>query len=309
MALPATPTHSELAVGGLYSALAGITVAAMAAIIKWGSHAFSTEFLMVVRFGTGLLSFVGVILVGRLALPYRTSHLWLCCSMTAAWVGALFCLYFAVRFIPLTDAILLIYTAPLFAPLLNLLFLRKTESFSVWLGIVLGFVGVVIVLRPGANVFQVHALIGLMAGFLIAVRLVLNSFIAGKESKEVITFYSLSMGWLICLGVLAVTGFHVANWESHLFPPRDWLHPWIIFPSVLLALVALGILSMLQPWFTAAAYEHASVGEAGPFRYIAAIFAGLLDWLFWGLVPDLSSVLGFLFITAGGVWVIHKGKK
>jgi drug/metabolite transporter (DMT)-like permease len=171
-------------------------------------------------------------------------------------------------------------------------------------------VGVIIVLRPGADILQVHALIGLMAGFLIAVRLVLNSFITGQESKEVISFYSLGVGWLICLGVLAVAGFHVANWEQHLFPPRDWLRPWIEYPWVLLAVVALGVLCMLQPWFTSAAYEHASVGEAGPFRYVGVVFAGLLDWLCWGQVPDLSSILGFLFITAEGVWVIiHEGKK
>jgi drug/metabolite transporter (DMT)-like permease len=265
---------------------------------------------MTVRFGTGLLAFMAVILIRRQPLPYRASCCLVCTLIAATWVGALFCLYFAVRFIPLTDAVLLINTAPLFAPLLNRLFLKKTESYSVWLGICIGFVGVVIVLRPGADILQAYALIGLMSGLLIAVRLVLNSFITGQESKEVISFYSLGVGWLICLGVLAVVGFHVANWEQHLFPPRDWLHPWIIFPSVLLAVVALGAFSMLQPWFTAAVYEHASVGEAGPFRYIAVILAAFLDWLCWGQVPDLPSVLGFLFITAGGVWVIvHEGKK
>lgn len=301
---------SEVALGGLYSALAGIVVAGMAAIIKWGSHAFSTEFLMVIRFGMGLLAFGALILMERQVLPYRTTHWGLCSLMTAAWVGALFCLYFAVRFIPLTDAVLLLYTAPLFAPLLNWLILKKPESSSVWLGIGLGFVGVIIVLRPGADILQVHALIGLMAGLLIAVRLVINSSIVGKEPREVITFYSLGVGWLICVAVLAVTGFHVANWERHLFPPRDWLHPWIVFPSVLLAVLILGIFSMLQPWFTTEAYEHASVGEVGPFRYIAVIFAALLDWLCWGVMPDLSSLLGFLFITTGGVWVIiHQGRK
>jgi drug/metabolite transporter (DMT)-like permease len=172
------------------------------------------------------------------------------------------------------------------------------------MGIGLGFVGIVIVLRPGIHILDFHALIGLLAGLLLAIRLVVTSFITGKESRDVITFYSLGVGWLICLVVLAVTGFHLANWEQHLFPPQDWLRPWIIFPTVLMALVALGILSMLNPIFTAAAYEYGSVGETGPFRYAGVIFAGLVDWLCWGVVPDLSSVLGFILITAGGVWVI-----
>ena len=299
--------QSRVAVGGFYSALAGIVAAAMAAIIKWGSHAFSTEFLLAVRWGAGFLAFLMVCLAKCHIQPYKTSHFWRLFLLAATWVGAVFCCYFSVRFIPLTDAGLLLYTSPLFAPLLNWLFYRKTESRSVWLGLALGFIGVVIVLRPGSDIINVHALIGLMAGFLLAVRLVINSTIAGKESKDVITFYSLGLGFLFCLGILTIAGFHVANWERHLFPPRDWLQPWIIFPSVLLALVALGVLSLLQPWFTTAAYEYASVGQTSPFRYFGVIFAGMVDWLCWGHVPDMSSLLGFLFISVGVVWVIDRG--
>ena len=103
------------------------------------------------------------------------------------------------------------------------------------MGIGLGFVGVVFVLRPGADILQVHALIGLMSGLLFAIRLVINASLTGTESNQVITFYSLGVGWLIGLGVLALTGMHVANWEHHLFPPQDWLRPWIVYPGVLLA--------------------------------------------------------------------------
>lgn len=282
----------------------------MAAIVKWGSHAFSTEFLLTVRFGAGLLAFLALILFHRRPLPYRTAYLGRCCLIAVSWLGAIFCCYLSLRFIPLTDAVLLLNTGPLWAPLMNRIFLKKTEPASVWLGIALGFAGVVVVLQPGANILQFPALVGLMAGLFLAVRLVVNSSIAGKESKDVISFYSLAVGWLVCLVILALTGMHVANWEPHLFPPRDCFHPWIVFSGVILAVTALGILSMLQPWFTTAAYEYASVGEAGPFRYFGVIFAGFLDWLFWGQIPDLHSVLGFLLIAAGGVWVLTlEGKK
>jgi drug/metabolite transporter (DMT)-like permease len=298
--------HPGIAIGGAYSALAGIVAAAMAAMIKWGSHAFSTEFLLAVRYGMGFLAFWVICLV-RQVQPYRTSHFWSLGLMTATWVGAIFCCYFSVRFIRLTDAMLLLYTSPLFAPLLNWLFYGQKESRSVWLGLIVGFVGVAIILRPGAGIINFYALIGLMSGFLLAVRLVINSAITGKESKEVISFYSLGLGFLICLIILLLTGFHLANWERHLFPPRDWLHPWIIFPTVLLAVILLGILSVLQPWFTAAAFDYASVGQTSPFRYFGVVFAGVVDWLGWGIVPDLSSGVGFLFIIAGVVWVIIKG--
>jgi drug/metabolite transporter (DMT)-like permease len=304
---PAAVCRSELMWGGFFSALAGITVAGMAALVKWGSHAFSTEFLMVIRFGAGLAAFLALTLAQRQAIPFRTYRPLLCSLLAASWVGAIFCCYLALRYIPLPDAVLFFYTSPLFAPLLNRLFLKKRESNIVWIGIAVGFVGVAIVLRPGAGVLQAQALLGLMAGVLIAVRMVINSVLSPTESRQLLTFYSLWVGFLICVAVLALTGLHVSNWEQHLFPPRDWLRPWIIYPSVLLAVAALGLLSMLQPWSTSAAYEHASVGQVGLFRYAGVIFAAFLDWLCWGQVPDLSSVLGFLLITAGGVLVIVNG--
>jgi drug/metabolite transporter (DMT)-like permease len=307
----ATPTpRDELILGGAYSALVGLLVATMAAIVKWGSHAFSTEFVTTIRFAAGLGTYGIFLLIIHRAIPYRTSYPGLCSLLAAVWVGGIFCCYLAVRFIPLPDAVLLIYTSPLFAPLLNLVFLRKRESWTVWLGIVLGFAGVVIVLKPGTGILQISALIGLMSGFFFAVRQVLASYLIRTVPKEVQTFYSLAVGLIICLGLLALTGLHVTNWEKHLFPPRDWLRPWVMFPGVLLAVGTLGLFSMLQPWFTTAAYEHATVGQAGPFRYTGVIFAGFLDWLCWGQIPSLSSVLGFFFITTGGIWVItREGKK
>lgn len=306
----ATPTpRSELIIGGIYSVLASLAVAIMAAIVKWGSHAFSSEFLTTIRFAAGFGTYGLFLLIRHRALPYRTSCPGLCSLMAVAWVGGIFCCYLAVRFIPLPDVVLLLYTSPLFAPLLNRFFLKKQESWIVWIGISLGFAGVVIVLRPVTGIMQIPALIGLLSGFLFAVRWVLSSHLCRTDSKEVQTFYSLAVGLAVCLGLLALTGLHVANWEHHLFPPRDWLRPWVMFPEVLLAVGTLGLFCMLQPWFTTAAYEHASVGQAGPFRYTGVIFAGLLDWLCWGHIPSLASVLGFVLITTGGIWVITQESK
>ena len=111
----APPAQVELAKGGLFSALAAIAVASMAAIVKWGSNGFSTEFLVATSFGAGLLAFMVISLMRRQAFLYRASHPIRCSLVAASWVGGIFCCYFAIRFIPLTDAVLLVYTAPLFA--------------------------------------------------------------------------------------------------------------------------------------------------------------------------------------------------
>ncbi|MCF8033985.1 MAG: EamA family transporter [Desulfarculaceae bacterium] len=61
---------------------------------------------------------------------------------------------------------------------------------------------------------------------------------------------------------------------------------------------------MLQAYFTAHGLQYASVGQIGPFRYTAVIFAALLDLLMWGVAPSLAGALGLGIIVAGAVVVL-----
>lgn len=300
--------HS-IVLGATYTTLAMMMVVLMASIVKWASHGFSSEFLMLVRWGTGLAVFVVFYLMTR-RVSLRTSR-WLVQSGVAiCWTAAVFLYYLSVRYIPLMDATLLLNTAALFAPLLAWIFTGQRESPLVWTGLAIGFIGVLIVLRPGPEMFQPIALVALASGLLMAMRIFLLSQL-GDEPKQRTTFYSLAVGLGVILLLLTGTGFPVARpgWEGMLFTPSEMLQPMLVDTALITAVVMLGVLSLLQPLLTAWSLDYASVGQIGPFRYTAVVFAAVIDWLVWNQLPTWTGISGLLLIGFGGMLVVVASRK
>jgi drug/metabolite transporter (DMT)-like permease len=280
------------------------SVAVMAAVVKWASYGFSSELLMLVRWGSGLLVFGAYwALTGRVSL--RTTK-WLTQSMLGVcWTLGVFVYYVSLRTVPLMDATLLLNTSALFAPLLAFALAGKQERWTVWFGSLIGFAGVVAVLRPGSSVFQPMSLLALLAGFLMALRVFLNSLLGG-EPKQRTTFYSLAVGTTVCLALLAAEGFRVAppDWQRMLFTPREIAEPMFVDASLVVAVAALGLLAMVQPLLIAWSLQYASVGETAPFRYTSVVLAAGIDWLIWNHVPSGVEVLGLVLIAIGATVIL-----
>lgn len=301
--------HPSIALGAIYTTFAMAAVALMAVVVKWGSHGFSSEFLMLVRFAAGLAVFVPYYFAtGRVDLR---SKLWLTQSGVAiSWTIAIFLYYVSLRYVPLMDATLLLNTSALFAPLLAFFIGRKHEPWQVWAGTAIGFVGVLIVLRPGADVFRPMSLLALGSGMLMAVRVYLHSRVA-SEPRPRTTFYSLAVGLALCVLLLALTGFRIERpaWEGMLFTPVEMAEPMFVDSALVGAVFALGLLAMLQPLFVAASMEYATVGQVSPFRYTAVVIAAALDWMIWGQAPTWIAVAGMLLIALGAAMILSGGSK
>ena len=73
--------------------------------------------------------------------------------------------------------------------------------------------------------------------------------------------------------------------------------------------IGVGLISMVLPLLTAAGLRHASVGQIAPFRYTAVVFAGVIDFIFWGVIPTWPSWAGFALVFAGAVVVVRAAAK
>jgi len=301
-------TKQSVPLGALYTTLSTITVVLMAMLIKWASHGYATEFLMATRWTAGLALFLAVWLAARGRTGMATRHPGMQIGAALCWTGATFAYYLSIRFIPLMDATLLLYTSSLFGPLVARLLSGVREPGRVWLGIGVGFAGVAVVLNPNSCIFSPWSLVALASGLLMALRVHFNRELSHDDPKERTSFYSLSVGLAACLAAWAATGLPVGSWRAHMFTPTTALQPWLVDGVLLGAVVALGLLSMLQAWLVAFGLEHASVGKVGPFLYMGVIFAALADWLVWGVKPSACAVAGLVIIVAGGL-IVLRGKK
>jgi drug/metabolite transporter (DMT)-like permease len=294
--------------GALYTTLAMLAVAVMAALVKWASLAVSTELLMVLRWVVGLLIFVSLYMFFRTGVVVRTERPGLQALSAFFWTASIFAYYVSLRFLPMLEATLLLNTGSLFAPLIARVLAGERQAPLAWLANGVGFVGVIIALDPGEAVFRPAALLGLLAGFLMAARVYINGLLGPQEPAERTTFYSLAGGLVVCLLAFAVAGFPVRDWVGHMFTPAERMDRWLTDGAMIAGTLTLGVLTMAQILWTAAGLRHASVGAIATFRYSAVVFAAIIDFVVWDHVPQPSAWIGFaiIFLSAMALLRIPK---
>lgn len=215
---------------------------------------------------------------------FRRDNMRLITARALAVLAALYCYYYAVGAIPLADAVLLNFSSPIFVPLLGLLLFRFALDRSVLLAAPIGFLGVSLVLRPGADVFEPAALIGLLGGALGGLAVVVLWRMPGGEHPGRIAFFFALIGAAISAVPMLLAG----EWPG----AGDWA-----------PLIMLGLFSTAAHLLLALGCLIAPADRVIMLDYTAVIFASALGWLIWGEQPDLYLLLGGALIIGAGIYV------
>jgi drug/metabolite transporter (DMT)-like permease len=216
---------------------------------------------------------------------WRTRRLGLQLVRSGLLLGATVCFFAALRFLPIAEASAITFLAPVFVVLLSIKLLDERPTPARWIASAIGFVGILIIVRPGSAVFHPAALLLVFAAFCNALYQLLTRKLL-DESAHTTLFYSALVGTL---------GLTIAlPWElGEAMPaPRD---------AVLF--VVLGLLAGLGHWLMISAFLLAPASLLTPFTYLQMIWATLYGFLVFGQLPDRWSALGMVVIVAGGIWL------
>jgi drug/metabolite transporter (DMT)-like permease len=283
---PGRRYHSDLGLAALFMIGAGLAFALMGAAVKLAAGEASTAMVVFFRNGVGL----GVLLpwaVGQGRAAFRTEQLGGHLVRGLAGVTAMAMFFFAISRMPLAGAMLLNQSFPLFLPLGERLWLRDVSGSRAWPSLLLGFAGIVVILRPGAELFSAVAFIGLASAVFAAIAQVGIRRLTRTEPITRIVFY-----------------FAVIGTAASALPlPWMWRSP---SPAGWAALTAIGLLATLGQFALTRSYAHAPAALVGPFVYTGVLFAAMLDWIVWNRLPGLSFVLGALLIVAGGAVMLRR---
>ena len=200
-------------------------------------------------------------------------------------VACFYFYFFALSKISLLEATLLRNSAPLMVPLLIFLALREPVSRRSLPPLLLGFAGVVLVLRPGFAELSIWHLVALGSGLGLAISMITTRMLASSEPANRILFYYFAVSLMV-----SVPFFLWQGGDVHLSA-----YPWLLYMGVVIYLCFL-----LYTW----AYRYASASVLAPTSYFAVVFGGLLDWLIWGLLPDTLTLIGIALVILGGVMVV-----
>jgi drug/metabolite transporter (DMT)-like permease len=198
--------------------------------------------------------------------------------------------YVAIVYVPLVDANLLLSAAPLWVPLLLLVFLRQTVARALWISTLVGLIGVGLILHPHLQTLNRGAIYGLVSGILLAIAIITVRVLASTEPPARQLFYYALVSTLICFPWL------VRNWQ-----PLQVHDVWL--------LGSVGLLLFAQQFFLVQALRYINAGLLSPMSYFTIVFAGVFGWLLWSETPDMRTFLGVALVLFSGVLTVLTGRK
>ncbi|MCP5038982.1 MAG: DMT family transporter [Rhodobacteraceae bacterium] len=283
---------------------AGVFFTINDAAIKFLSGDYALHQVVLIRSG------IGLVLMLTLLMPLmggyrhlRTGRLPLHILRGMVVVFANMTFFLGLAAMPIADATAIFFVAPLIITGFSVIFLGEYVGLRRWGAVFVGLIGVIIIIRPGTESFQLAALLPLAAAFGYAGLHILTRYIGVSESALTMTFY-IQLTFVVVSVLFGLTlgdgKFASTSSVSLEFLTRAWGRPdsgdYLVFMLV-------GIASTAGGFLISQAYRLCEAGLAAPFEYIALPLS-----VFWGLVvfgewPDRASWIGIGLIVGSGLYM------
>jgi drug/metabolite transporter (DMT)-like permease len=254
---------------------------------KWLLADYSLQQFVFLRSIFGVLVFISFSRwfggIGDLKTKRWKAHL----LRTVLASAAMFGFFYGLKHMPLVNALTLAFTAPLIVTALSVPFLGEHVGWRRWLAVIVGFIGVMIVLRPGRGMLTPAALAIMVAAFAYAALAISARKLATTES-------SLSLSVYVITGPLIISSFLLPG--NYVAPTAN---AWLLF--VLAGFASAGAWAGIV-----GGYRRAPPAMLAPFEYSALIGAAIAGYYIWGEVPDKWVVTGGTIIIASGLFIVYR---
>lgn len=280
---------NKLLQGALLILLGEALLALMGAIIKHLSVDLDTSTIVFYRNLFGLLILIPIIAPQGVQI-LKTQKLHLHALRAGVGLTAMYGFFYVIANMPLAEAFLVKLTSPFFMPIIAAIWLGESINRKTTWAIVLGFIGVMFILRPGTDTFTPVALIGILSAALAsAAKVSIRKMGSTEPSVRIVFYFALISTVLSALPML--NNFQLPS-------SQHW--PWIC----LMGLVAtLGQLALTR------AYRIANPGQIGPYVYSSVVYGASLGWIFWQESLLLSTIIGSVLIIMAGLWNLKINKQ
>ena len=278
--------NRDLTTGVILLILAMMALACMDALSKWLSTRYPVAQILAVRFFIFTVFALAIIRPRRLRHAFQTQHPYLQIARGLVLSVEVAVFVVALRYLPLADMHAIAGIAPLIATGLAVLFLGEAMTWSRWIPIGCGFLGLLLIIRPGAIPLNSPALLPLLGATLWAIYQILVRKVRADPPSTSL-FY------------IAVTGFLL----SAVLAPFFWIPPdrqgWFM-------LIALGLIGTLGHYLLIQAFCFAQASSLQPYNYTILIWATLLGILVYGEFPDIWTIAGGVIIAISSICALYQ---
>lgn len=195
-----------------------------------------------------------------------------------------------IRYLSLAEMHALLATFPLMVTAIAALFLKEPVGIRRWGAVFVGFLGVLVILRPGLAAIQPAALLALVTALMFAAYNVMTRLVSRYDDGETSTVY------MAVVGVVVLTAIGPFYWETPSF--SDW--GWLLALSIS---AATGHLLLIK------ALEAAPASTLQPFNYTLLVFATVVGYIFFDSLPDFWTVIGAMIVVTSGLYTIYRERR
>ena len=202
------------------------------------------------------------------------------CSATLFIVG--------VSYVPLADAVAITFLAPFMVTVMGALILREPVGVRRWTAVLVGFMGTLIVIRPGMGVIHPAAVLLIVAASAFALRQVLSRILAGEDKTQTTVAYTAIVSWTLLTIPL----------------PFIWQNPSSGLEIVLL--IAMAVVAAFAEILVIMALDAAQAVVVAPVQYSLLIWGTFYGFVVFGQLPDVWTWIGALVIVATGLYTLNR---
>lgn len=242
------------------------------------------EQMLMLRYAMVLAMLLPVMLRHRRARPFRTEQPLLHAFRGVLLIAAATIFIHALRWLPIETATAIGFVSPLFVTMLSIVFLGEQVGFRRWAAVVVGFAGVLAILRPGGADFHWAMLLPLCSSLCWASGLIVTRAMRGRERPLTILLWSTGVG------LIAVAPFGLANWRA----PSEF-EIGVIF--------LMAVCHLAAQILTIKAFMSAPASMLAPISYTVIIWATLMGYFAFDSLPDAPTAIGAAILAAAGIYV------
>lgn len=290
-------------------AIAGVFVFSLHdVIVKLISGEYPVHEIILIR---SCFSIIPILFIARLEGGLhllRTSHFGAHFIRSFIFFGAYICFYLSLAALALAETISLFYSGPIFITILSVAFLGDKVEFRSWIAILVGFFGVVMMLRPGSEMIDPAGFLALLSAFLYAIVSIITRRLGRTENGVSLAFYTTVMYIIyapifnLALDYISVT--HKSH-PSLAFLFREWKIP---SQGDLLLFILLGLFAAAGLYFLSQAYRLGQPSTVAPFEYIFVPLSVIWGYVFFKDILELHSMIGMVLIIGSGLYIFRSKK-
>ncbi len=258
----------------------------MALAIRYATAYVPTPEVAFFRNAFGLLALLPMLLrPGR--APLKTQQLPRYLLRSAIGLASMLCGFWALGHLPMAQAVSLSYSTPLFVTIAAVLWLGETVRARRWAAVVIGFIGVLVIVRPGASGFTPGSLVAVAAAVLSSLVAIQIKQLTRVDSADTVVFYT----YVFWVPLSLVPALFVWVWPSGI----AWL--W---------LVATGVMGTLGQLLWTRALRLGEVSALTPISFMQLPLVSVFAWLLFGEALDRWTVVGALIILGSNAYIAHR---